>query len=400
MNNLYIDLFAGCGGLSLGLLNSGWTGIFAIEKNPDAFSTLNYNLIQNKNHFQWPNWLDVAEHDLNDLIQNNSQELCKLRGKVKLVAGGPPCQGFSLAGKRNNDDKRNSLIELYIKFIDLVRPEAIVFENVFGFTVEFKCEDGSTKNYSNYICNSLTCMGYNIKHEIIDMSEYGVPQKRRRFILVGMLNHSPEDVFNVLKSQKMSFLKDRNLSQNINLYQAISDLEEKNGKLPSIDSPSFKAGLYGKTNSNYQKYMRSGILTNNKKLPADSHRFVKHTERIVNFHQKLLDIAPRGKRLSPSDLPMEDFKRRGVTVLDPFALSPTITSIPDELIHYKEPRILTVREHARIQSFPDWYQFKGKYTSGGKRRVEEVPRYTQVGNAVPPLFAEQIGFALQVVMDD
>lgn len=87
-------------------------------------------------------------------------------------------------------------------------------------------------------------------------------------------------------------------------------------------------------------------------------------------------------------------------MLDPNSQSPTITSIPDELVHYCEPRILTVREHARIQSFPDWYEFKGKYTSGGKRRKNEVPRYTQVGNAVPPLFAEQIGRAIKEVLKE
>ena len=86
--------------------------------------------------------------------------------------------------------------------------------------------------------------------------------------------------------------------------------------------------------------------------------------------------------------------------MDPNSQSPTITSIPDELVHYCEPRILTVREHARIQSFPDWYEFKGKYTSGGKRRKNEVPRYTQVGNAVPPLFAEQIGRAIKEVLKE
>ena len=90
--------------------------------------------------------------------------------------------------------------------------------------------------------------------------------------------------------------------------------------------------------------------------------------------------------------------RRGVTVLDPNAQAPTVTSIPDEIVHYSEPRILTVRECARLQSFPDWFQFKGKYTSGGMSRKHEVPRYTQVGNAVPPLFAEQIGIALREVL--
>ena len=87
-------------------------------------------------------------------------------------------------------------------------------------------------------------------------------------------------------------------------------------------------------------------------------------------------------------------------MLDKNSQAPTITSIPDELVHYCEPRILTVREYARIQSFPDWYEFKGKYTSGGARRKKEVPRYTQVGNAVPPLFAEQIGIALMEVLKD
>ena len=137
--------------------------------------------------------------------------------------------------------------------------------------------------------------------------------------------------------------------------------------------------------------MRNGMENHNGAV--DSHRFVNHTDSIVQLHNDLLQNAPRGKRITPKDGIVEKLKRRGVTVLDANSQTPTITSIPDELVHYEEPRILTVREHARIQSFPDWYEFKGKYTSGGKRRKMEVPRYTQVGNAVPPLFAEQIGRA-------
>jgi DNA (cytosine-5)-methyltransferase 1 len=88
-------------------------------------------------------------------------------------------------------------------------------------------------------------------------------------------------------------------------------------------------------------------------------------------------------------------KKRGVTVTKAESVCPTITSIPDDIVHYCEPRIPTVREAARIQSFPDRYVFKGKYTTGGKRRKNEVPRYTQVANAVPPLFAEQAGLILK-----
>ena len=167
---------------------------------------------------------------------------------------------------------------------------------------------------------------------------------------------------------------------------------------PSPDTKGFQAGMYGVAKSGYQALMRKGI--NSVDGAVDSHRFVNHRRDTIILHEKLLECAPIGKRITPADNIVEGLNRRGVTVLDPNSQAPTITSIPDELVHYCEPRILTVREHARIQSFPDWYEFKGKYTSGGDKRKKEVPRYTQVGNAVPPLFAEQIGIALLEVLND
>ena len=122
-----IDLFAGCGGLSLGLYQAGWKGLFAIEKNAFAFETLKYNLIDNKKHFQWPEWLPQTAHDINEVLEKYPEQLKALRGKVDLVAGGPPCQGFSMAGKRVEDDVRNQLVFSYIKFIDLVQPKMILF---------------------------------------------------------------------------------------------------------------------------------------------------------------------------------------------------------------------------------------------------------------------------------
>ena len=112
-----IDLFAGCGGLSLGLYQAGWEGLFAIEKNAFAFETLKYNLIDNKKHFNWPDWLPQTEHDINEVLKKYPKQLKSLRGKVDLVAGGPPCQGFSMAGKRVEEDVRNQLVFSYIKFI-------------------------------------------------------------------------------------------------------------------------------------------------------------------------------------------------------------------------------------------------------------------------------------------
>lgn len=395
--NLYIDIFAGCGGLSTGLLKAGWTGLFAVEKNADAFSTLEHNLINKKRHFLWPDWLEVKEHDINELIKEHEKDLLDLQEKITLVAGGPPCQGFSMAGKRDKNDQRNKLVKSYIKFIKLVMPEAIIFENVHGFTVNFKDKKG-TKKYSSYVERALKRLGYKTCHKIVDMSEYSVPQKRKRFILVAMKNHSPKDVFSLLDNNREKFCNTYGITKSTTVYEAISDLEKACGTCPSPDTKGFKAGIYGVAQSGYQKLMRQGMDGFNG--PVDSHRFVNHREDTISLHKDLLKNAPIGKRITPNDNIVEGLNRRGVTVLDKNSQAPTITSIPDELVHYCEPRILTVREHARIQSFPDWYEFRGKYTSGGARRKKEVPRYTQVGNAVPPLFAEQIGIALMEVLKD
>lgn len=393
--HFYIDIFAGCGGLSVGLLNAGWTGLFAVEKNADAFSTLQYNLISNKEHFRWPQWLPIQAYDINDLLKKYNNELAALRGKVTLVAGGPPCQGFSMAGKRDKNDQRNKLVKSYIKFIKITMPECLIFENVHGFTVNFKNKKG-TKKYSSYVERALQRLGYKTDHRIIDMSEYGIPQNRKRFILIAMLNHSPKEVFSKLESNKSAFCKEKGISVSTTIKNAIGDLEKKHGVIDSPDSKGFKAGKYGPIEFGYQRLMRANLPAN--RSYPDSHRFVNHRDKTVKLHENLLSLAPRGKRIIPADNIVGGLNRRGVTVLNPDDKTPTITSIPDELVHYCEPRILTVREHARIQSFPDWFEFKGKYTSGGEKRKQEVPRYTQVGNAVPPLFAEQVGRAIMEVL--
>lgn len=392
---IYIDIFAGCGGLSTGLLNAGWTGLFAVEKNADAFFTLKYNLIDKKKHFLWPSWLPIQECDINEMLKKHADDLCALQGNVTLVAGGPPCQGFSMAGKRDINDQRNKLVKSYIKFIKLVLPEAIIFENVHGFTVNFKDKKG-TKQYSSYVERALKRLGYSVMHQMVDMSEYGIPQKRKRFILVAMREHSPRKVFEVLDKNKEYFCKTKGITCSTTVYEAISDLEKAHGTRPSPDTKGFQAGLYGPIQSGYQRLMRQGIKSETDIV--DSHRFVNHRKETIDLHKDLLTHAPVGRRITPDDNIVPNLNRRGVTVLNKVTQAPTITSIPDELVHYTEPRILTVREHARIQGFPDWFEFKGKYTSGGKRRKHEVPRYTQVGNAVPPLFAEQLGIAILEVL--
>ena len=395
-----IDLFAGCGGLSLGLYQAGWNGLFAIEKNDFAFATLKANLIDNKKHFEWPKWLPQTPHDINEVLNNYESELLALRGHVDLVAGGPPCQGFSMAGKRVEDDVRNQLVFSYIKFIDLVRPRVILFENVKGFTFAFdKNKTVKAEPYSVKVIKKLQELGYNVKPHIIDFSKYGVPQRRNRFILVGVQEGygSPELFEPLLETIKSTFLEEKGLSEHTSLEEAISDLLRSNGEAPTPDRKGFVSGKYGIAKSNYQKLMR-GDYDETHVLP-DSHSFAKHTsEKIACFRSLLKRYPVRGKRIDGNARKEWDIKQRGITVLDPNAISPTITGHPDDYLHYCEPRIMTVRECARIQSFPDWYEIKKKYTTGGKMRKIEVPRYTQIGNAIPPLFAELAGIVLKQLL--
>jgi len=404
----YIDLFSGCGGLSLGLYSSGlWKGVFAVEKSPDAFETLKYNLIEKHNHFNWPDWLPITNYDINDVIKRYTHELTDLQGKVDLVAGGPPCQGFSTAGRRNEDDIRNKLIDSYIKFIRTVQPKIIFFENVKGFTQQFDKNKVKGRIYSEYVKKALSRKtknfnGYDVYGELVNFAEYGVPQKRTRFILIGIRKDvnslcSPKQFFDLLRENRQQFLSSKGLSLTNSLEDAISDLLQKNNEITSPDTASFKAGQYSKAKTNYQRYIRSGIESS--ALP-DSHRFAKHYPETIEKFKFILKNSEKNKTLSDEIKERFNLKKRTLIPLASNTPTATITTLPDDYLHYKEPRIFTVREYARIQSFKDWYEIKGKYTTGGKRRTQEVPRYSQIGNAIPPLFSEQASIILKGLLNN
>lgn len=393
-NFTYIDTFSGCGGMSLGLYKAGWTGLFAIEKNRMAFETLKHNLIDKKNHFKWPSWLPLNEHDINEVLKNYKNELEVLRGKVDLVVGGPPCQGFSTAGKRNEGDKRNKMVDSYIKFIGIVRPKILFFENVKGFTMKFSGENSKGEAYSSYVLRELGKLGYNVHGEIIDFSKFGVPQRRKRFILVGVAEGDPAVFFKNVVANRIDFLSKKNLRPRITVNQALSDLRKSNGEIDSIDFKHFKEGLYSEPKTNYQKLLRGGVESET----PDSHRFANHNDETVSRFQYILEKCPRNANIDNTVREKFKLKKRYIVPMDGGKVSPTLTTLPDDYIHYCEPRILTVREYARLQSFDDWFEFRGKYTTGGKERCNEVPRYTQVGNAIPPLFGEQSGEVLKEIL--
>lgn len=389
----YIDIFSGCGGLAYGLQQSGWEALFAIEKSSDAFSTLETNVLHNAKK-TWPIWLKYAANDINDICKTYKKELRKYRGNVMLVAGGPPCQGFSSAGQRKEGDVRNKLVDSYLEFVDLVKPEMIFFENVRGFTMPFTISENEQKCYSDYIVEQLIKRKYRVDFKIINFSDFGVPQSRNRFILFASKKGKPVDFFRFLYDGRENFLKQRDLEQYVSVQDAISDLMLKNGKDVCPDSKGFFAGKYGMVSSKYQRYMRKNTVCD---IP-DSHRFAKHKKETEKRFKRLISEEECNKNLSKILLEKYGVKKNCISILDKDLASPTITTHPDDHIHYDEPRILTVREYARLQSFPDDFEFKGKYTTGGKRRKVEVPRYTQVGNAIPPLFAEQVGIALEKYM--
>lgn len=395
----FIDLFAGCGGLSLGLASAGWQGVFAIEKTPDAFETLKHNLIDRDvvSAFNWPSWLPCAPTTTSDLIENYSASLESLRGTVDLIAGGPPCQGFSFAGRRNPNDPRNRLTEEYIQIVSMVQPKFLLLENVKGFTSAFKSVENvpdSGKVYAEVVKEKLEEIGYDVFHQVVNASKFGVPQPRPRFIMIAvrrdlLIEQLP---FDILDNLLPDYRRDKGLDAfaDTSVSDAISDLETSGATLiPSPDTNGFKQIDYApKQLTSYQRLMRAKCddLT-----APNSMRLARHNQTTLSRFQIVLDYYTKGKALSKESLEKLGTKKRSFTPLHPDMLSRTITTLPDDLLHYSEPRILTVRENARLQSFPDWFEFRGKYTTGGKRRKFECPRYTQVGNAVPPLMAEALG---------
>lgn len=388
----YIDLFAGCGGISLGLCKAGLSGLFAVEQNVDAFATFRHNLIDVVSPLNWPEWLALKNWNINDLLEAHYTQLLSLQGHVDLVVGGPPCQGFSVAGRRQATDQRNSLIDSYLKFVEIVRPHIIVFENVRGFTLKFT----DKSSHSDIIVKKLNDLGYSdARGEMVNFAEYGVPQRRERFLVIASRQGLSDDVFSTVEGNRTDFLDKKGIGPTVNSRSALSDLEQKHGVVDCPDSPRFLSGVTAAKHTVFQRTLR---LHNETSYVPQSHRFVNHTPAMQEIFERLLEKAPRNQTIKGKERETYGFKKRSLMVLDPNEPAATITTIPDDFVHYAEPRVMTVRECARLQTFPDWFEFKGPYTTGSKERVRQVPRYTQVGNAVPPLFAEQLGIAITQVL--
>jgi len=394
----YIDLFAGCGGLSLGLHRAGWRGLFAVEKDEFAFATLRANFLCEgaRYPFAWPDWLEKRPWTVEGLLSEHRDRLLALKGKIDLLAGGPPCQGFSSAGRRRADDPRNALVEQYLAFVDLLEPRALLLENVRGFTLDFKARGGQfsakRENVATQLIRRLS-ESYSVQSTILHACDYGVPQNRPRFILIATRKDSglADGALDDLHLSRAMVLQKYGLRETNSASDAISDLEVAFNELIACpDSRGFEAIGYRGPKTAYQRAMRDGFVGG----PSDT-RLAKHTpairERFANIIQMCKDEGRSTRQLTREMRARLGIRKMATRVLDPRLPSPTVTSMPDDLLHYSEPRTLTVRENARLQTFPDWFVFCGKYTTGGHLRRIQVPRFTQVANAVPPLLAEILG---------
>ncbi len=409
----FIDLFSGCGGLSLGLSQAGWQGLFAIERATDAFETFKSNFLKKgaRCQFRWPSWLEQSAHSIDDVLKNHEGELAKLNRKVDLIAGGPPCQGFSFAGRRNNADPRNKMFQRYVTFVRLIEPKFLVLENVPGMNIAHTRHGNATakrgETFYDKLSKSLADLGYVVEPMILDAADFGVPQRRERLVVIGMRSDIAKSfpsgcvgLFSKINAAGKRQLAQLGAGKPVSASQALSDLVVGSGRAKAagtIEYTGFGARVgylqksyQGPGTSAYQILMNKGV----ERSKMDSMRLARHREDVEDRFREILATSRRGVNLSVADRERFGMLKHRTVPMSPDTPAPTLTTLPDDVIHYSDPRILTVRECARIQSFPDWFVFEGKYTTGGDRRKLECPRYTQVGNAVPPLLAQAIGVGI------
>jgi len=407
----FVDVFAGCGGLSLGLLQAGFEGVFAVEKSALAFETLRHNLVDGVRYtFNWPEWLEKKAMTCEELLANYASQLEELRGTVDLLVGGPPCQGFSTAGRRDPADPRNQMTEQYLALVQMLRPKYLAIENVAGYNKRFDTKagfeqlvgDAKHSSYADYVAKRLhQDLQYWPSRNLVNCASFGVPQNRLRYLVLCERMDDPaalyEDLVEKLIHSREDFLRSKGLpiNQGVTVKEAIGDLTtDGKERVESTDSvvKGFMETIYVAPSNptGYLALMRKGAYGST----PNSRRLANHGDKTKRYFKTVQETCQPGRCVSSEDRQRLGKKKHSTTVLAPDRPAPTVTTLPDDIIHYSEPRILTVRENARLQSFPDWFKFLGKYTTGGKQRKGECPRYTQVGNAVPPLLANAIGSML------
>ena len=402
-----IDLFAGCGGLSLGLEMAGFETVFVNELHPDAMQTFlvnrpNSNLSEKKNHI----------HDIFSLTKNPKDlaafkiRMQKEHGEIDLVCGGPPCQGYSGIGHRrtfklNKEEiPTNHLYREMAKVVKAIAPKIFLFENVRGLLNSKWTPDGENGEIWQDVRDTFEKITikindkpykYNIGWQLVFAKDYGVPQNRPRVILIGIRGDLP-------------FVPNSDFQHKGLLPVITSGAPDLVDLLSDLSDPKWKPGA---TMDSYRKDASTSIQKSLRTRPDGSfmkkgdvitdHEYSNHSNDIVKKFRYMI----KNKSEIPEDMKTKKFSQKVLPKKwGKKGPSITATSMPDDYVHFQQPRVLTVREWARLQTFPDWYIFVGKRTTGGRRRAgdpeagqwfRDVPKYTQIGNAVPVGLARAIG---------
>ena len=404
----FVDLFAGCGGLSLGLENAGFHPVLVNELNKDAMASYlvnrsdSYPLLETRYSVQDVKKLVLEDEFRNDLISEMLDDygLNVKMGKLDLLVGGPPCQGFSGIGHRRSysvDKKQlpsNRLYEDMAFLINEFQPRLFLFENVKGLlSARWTPEGDKGEIWEDVRSKFEELPGYRTRWSLVHAKDYGTPQNRPRVLLVGV-----RDDLNIELGHDIDAVKAGLLPPPTGKPPHIEDL------LGDLVDPSYTNGdITEEYPSRPLNEVQSMLRMSREGLPSKAGDPLKEQEYSKHKPEILKKFVHMVKTQGEIPASMET-KKFAQCYLPPVwgEQGPTITatSLPDDYVHFSQPRIPTVREWARLQMFPDWYRFEGKRTTGGVRRAgnpregifdRELPKYTQIGNAVPVSLATEVG---------
>ena len=394
MTYTVLDTFAGAGGFSLGFQMAGAKVIGAIERDSWATETFQFN---------HPDAV-VVKAEIDKLADD---AILESFGKFKpdIVLGGPPCQGFSICNKDSGDpkDPRNSLFEQFIRVGKLLNPKIMIMENVPNL-IKAKTESGEL--VVDIIVSELSALGYSVNYKILEATDYGVPQIRKRLFVVAskapLNNPFPEPTH---RTQNGTSLWNAHLVDCPTLWDAISDLPPIEAREGAEESE-----YTAPPKNEYQRLLRGSETT------LHNHKAMNHSKRLVER------FASMSCGDSSSDVPdhLRPLKRNSSEFSDKTYDQNNRRMHPDRQCHtvpasfyanFVHPSInrnFTAREGARIQSFPDWYVFKGKPTvvshkllqREGREEEKHLCQYNQIGNAVPPLLAMAVAKNILKQLED
>ena len=443
----YIDLFAGCGGLSLGLEREGGDLILAVERSEMAAETFFHNLVSPiKESGQWKDYVaktvedqvseGVLVKELASLLESKKSLSSIIASRPDLIVGGPPCQGFSLAGRRNPDDLRNQLPWQFLTLVEQTKPKMVVIENVVGMRHKFSKDQNGDVFQQLQQALRETKPGYVVQGVQVNALHYGAPQHRPRLMIIG-IRRDIAQAKNISSTNELwsSSFKDMitdkipdlapvptvDSKQVRTVGEAINDLQRKPRK--TVPDTGFiremRSGIWGSKGVSesipnhidrvhqdhtrdrfrlYQYLSKEGIDARVLSIPSDAP--TKKEKASVNEIVKMASFpakSPDGTVLAQDIDELVNVictlrtKKHSQRVLKWDEPARTVVTIGDDYVHPFEPRTFTVRELARFQGFPNDFEFRAKETTGGLNRRTDVPQYSQVGNAVSPFLARAVG---------